>query len=89
MKFMSTWSVRPGKAAEVIAKFLSVYARCELNGSDRGENAAKCHPPYPHLLVTHIVMPGTSAPELARQLTVLQPDMAVAPFRHSRTCCAS
>ena len=26
MKFMSTWSVRPGKAEEVIAKFLSTGA---------------------------------------------------------------
>jgi len=26
MKFMSTWSVRPGKMAEVIAKFLSTGA---------------------------------------------------------------
>ena len=26
MKFMSTWSVRPGKVAEVIAKFLSTGA---------------------------------------------------------------
>ncbi len=53
------------------------YAVIEASGGEEALSLAGSHPGWIHLLLTDVVMPGMSGPELARKLSESRPGVAV------------